>query len=176
MIGNLVLAKRDGDRDYTEGGIKLRKKFTGQKGVVTRESNAHGLCYEVLFEKGTAWFDPDELTDLGKPEVKMQAPEECVAEMMKTAKTRRKPDFTVTNAELSTAWNCDISTDNSEGVVIRWESKSAGFGEITIQKSIEGEMTIDAECMSKDFVKAVFNKLIDQLMPEKKNAQGKETG
>lgn len=69
-----------------------------------------------------------------------------------------KPDFTVTRAVLESAWG---DTDGSRGVMIAWETKSAGFGTVTLHMDKDGTLTCDNEAMSVRFVKEVFAKLID---------------
>jgi len=63
-IGTLVTCIRNGERDYTDEGDILRRKFSGQTGRVEKAHDSHGECYTVKFEKGTATFDPDEMTPL----------------------------------------------------------------------------------------------------------------
>lgn len=39
-----------------------RRGQPNASGVITRHSDSHGLCFEVLHKDGsTAWYDPDEL-------------------------------------------------------------------------------------------------------------------
>ena len=55
---------RSGKNDYTDVAIVERARHNGQVGTIVRHSDSHGLCYEVRFDEGTAWFDPEELTIL----------------------------------------------------------------------------------------------------------------
>lgn len=59
---------RTGEGDYTTEAIVERRNHDGQVGTVIGFSNSHGLCYEVRFEEGTAWFDPQELVVLASME------------------------------------------------------------------------------------------------------------
>lgn len=53
--------RRLGTGDYTDRAIQERAQHDGDVGTVIGHSNSHGLCYEVQFESGTAWFDSEEL-------------------------------------------------------------------------------------------------------------------
>ena len=89
--------------------------------------------------------------------VELQASDQCVTNMAVPG-TGRKPDFTVTAAHLKGCW----SRADSQGFVLGWETKSAGFGELTIY--LEGDtLHCDTEAMGKEFVREVFNKFTDSL-------------
>lgn len=47
------------------------------------------------------------------------------------------------------------------GIVFNWGCKKVGFGQITIVQR-EGKLYIDDECMSKEFIKEMFNYFIDE--------------
>jgi hypothetical protein len=47
------------------------------------------------------------------------------------------------------------------GVIIEWAEEGTGFGQIYIEME-DGELTISAEAMSKDFIKEVLCQLVDQ--------------
>jgi hypothetical protein len=49
----------------------------------------------------------------------------------------------------------------SGGITIQWSS-ATGFGEIIISKDEHGQIIIDSEDMSREFVKAVFMKLAEE--------------
>jgi hypothetical protein len=51
--------------DYTTSRMEERARYDGKIGVIAAHSDRHGLCYEVRFADGTAWFDPEELAVLG---------------------------------------------------------------------------------------------------------------
>jgi hypothetical protein len=51
-----------------------------------------------------------------------------------------------------------------EGMKVQWSSDSLGFGEVTLEK-VGDKITVDTEAMSKDFVKALFDKVVDKLIP-----------
>ena len=57
-----AVCRRTGKGDYTTLAIEERSRHDEQIGVVAKHSDSHGLCYEVAFADGTAWFDPEELT------------------------------------------------------------------------------------------------------------------
>jgi hypothetical protein len=44
---------------------------------------------------------------------------------------------------------------------IYWEDEGGEFGHIYLHSSVGEELQIDSEHMGKDFIKKVFNKLID---------------
>jgi hypothetical protein len=48
-------------RGYTEEAQAKREGYRGETGTIANYSNSHGLCYEVRFRDGIAWFEPDEL-------------------------------------------------------------------------------------------------------------------
>lgn len=47
--------------DYTEEAQTERIKYIDQIGLIIKERNSHGLCYDVKFPDGIATYDPDEL-------------------------------------------------------------------------------------------------------------------
>jgi hypothetical protein len=47
------------------------------------------------------------------------------------------------------------------GFRLHWEEPNFGFGQIDLFYNEELNLTIDSEYMSKEFVKAVLNKLVD---------------
>lgn len=67
-----------------------------------------------------------------------------------------EPDFTIERVELAECWMREYSA----GFVVRWATKSAGFGETTVTVK-DGVIKIHAEDMSREFLKQVFNKLVD---------------
>lgn len=50
----------------------------------------------------------------------------------------------------------------SGGMVIYWEDLNGFFGNVTVTKKTDGSIYIDDEYMSKEFVKAVFDALIEK--------------
>ncbi len=48
-------------------------------------------------------------------------------------------------------------------LTVAWGMKGFGFGEIVLYNK-DGKLCIGAECMSKQFVKKVFARLVDDLM------------
>jgi hypothetical protein len=88
------------------------------------------------------------------------ASDECLTGMAETIKGK-KPDFTITDANLAEVWN-DLERGN-RGFVVEWETKSAGFGTLTIyHDNNDGILHMDAEAMGLDFCKKVLAKLIDK--------------
>ncbi len=69
----------------------------------------------------------------------------------------RKPDFTVTGARLDR-----VQQGPPLGIVIAWETQSAGFGELTIRQYEDGRVALETEGMSADFCKRVLGKLVEQ--------------
>jgi hypothetical protein len=55
----------------------------------------------------------------------------------------------------------DRQKDGVEGMIIQWTG-NMGYGEVTIRKNSSGKIIIDDENMSKEFCKALMNKLIDK--------------
>jgi hypothetical protein len=56
----------------------------------------------------------------------------------------------------------DISMfEKGNGFRLHWEEPNIGFGQIDLFYNEELNFTIDSEYMSKEFVKAVLNKLVD---------------
>jgi hypothetical protein len=83
------------------------------------------------------------------------------------------PDFTITGARVVTFWGAWEREDpdgtirgNKGGIEVSWRTVSAGFGTITVVLNNDGKVEIDSEGMSKDFVKQVFCKLIDEAKSE----------
>lgn len=72
-----------------------------------------------------------------------------------------EPDFTVTHVELTECWFREYSS----GFLIKWGTKSAGFGEMTVTVK-DGIFRIQNEAMSKEFLKQVFAKLVDDAILE----------
>ncbi len=70
------------------------------------------------------------------------------------------PDFTIESVKLF----CTGQNVHSEGAfTVQWESKSAGFGLTTFYVK-GGKIHCDNEAMSRDFLKTVLNKLVDEAI------------
>lgn len=82
-----------------------------------------------------------------------------VLEGMRETMKGKKPDFTVTHTQLESAW----SRGNSKGFMISWGTKSAGFGELAIFQTTEGDLRIDNEAMGPDFCKRVLFHLLNTI-------------
>jgi hypothetical protein len=52
------------------------------------------------------------------------------------------------------------------GFVVSWGMPGTGFGELTFVLGEDGKLILETECMSKDFVKHILNKLIDDATLE----------
>lgn len=88
-------------------------------------------------------------------EVLWAASDAALKGIVETVSTRREPDFTVTAATLKSTGGYPAF------FCIAWETKSAGFGELTFY--LRGnKLIMDSEAMSREFVMAVFAKLVDQ--------------
>ncbi len=79
------------------------------------------------------------------------------------------PDRTLTEVELECCWGPfnDKRTGesvNKGGFSFNWNSKSAGCGRITFYITNEGELRCYNQCMSKDFIKEVFSKFLEQVV------------
>ena len=46
--------------------------------------------------------------------------------------------------------------------IFRWTAKGIGFGEFTIYHGDDGELRIDNEAMSREFIKRMFCQMIDE--------------
>ena len=68
-----------------------------------------------------------------------------------------KLDFTITRVTIGCWGQCDL---NDGGFVLSWGTKSAGFGECTFYLQ-DGKMKCQNECMSKEFVKTLFDFLLE---------------
>jgi len=68
--------------------------------------------------------------------------------------------YVITYAELR-----EIRKDIQPGILINWGCEKIGFGQLCL-KTVDGKLEIDDECMSKEFVKAVFNYIIDEAYQE----------
>lgn len=69
------------------------------------------------------------------------------------------PDFAVTSVKLIGA----IELEDGFAFDLAWTTKSAGFGHTTFYNK-KGKLYCDNETMSKDFVKAVMCKLVDEAV------------
>jgi len=85
----------------------------------------------------------------------MAASDECVQGIVENLDTGGKPDFTVTHATLRES--------SKNFVCVAWETKSAGFGELTFYRE-NGHLMVDLEAMGKDFAKRVLAKLVDEAV------------
>jgi hypothetical protein len=97
-----------------------------------------------------------------KPKVEMLASDECLAGIGESMAGRGKPDFTVTAVEV---------VGLKGGLVLRWETKSAGFGELTISAR-HGELFMDTETMGPAFVKSVLGKVVDDWFAAQQTGPG----
>ena len=64
--------------------------------------------------------------------------------------------YTYTHVSLS-----EIRKQSQPGICFNWGAKGIGFGQITIVTR-DGELCIDDECMSKEFIKEMFGHFIDE--------------
>lgn len=64
LIGQKVFVSYNPDLDgrYMTSARTARHDFTNQIGTVSSYSDSHGLCYEVVFPFGRAWYEPEEIT------------------------------------------------------------------------------------------------------------------
>jgi hypothetical protein len=49
--------------------------------------------------------------------------------------------------------------EGEDGMLIRWSCPGCGFGELTVVKHPNGQIEVDTEAMSSEFVDAVIDKL-----------------
>jgi hypothetical protein len=90
----------------------------------------------------------------------MNCSKECLTSLDNRMKRGGKPDFTVTRATLDSAWSS--KKHGHFGFVVTWETKSAGFGELTICVDKKtGKLQYDSEAMTTRFCKEVLAKLLD---------------
>jgi hypothetical protein len=71
---------------------------------------------------------------------------------------RANPDFTVTEAVLEPF---GPNEHNKGGFIVRWGTKSAGFGEMSVWVKKDGTLRCDNEGMSRKFLKEVLALLVD---------------
>lgn len=91
----------------------------------------------------------------------MMCSPECLKNLEARLQKKGKSDFTVTRATLSEAWSMYKGTPKAcFGFVVAWETKSAGFGELTICVD-KGRLRFDSEAMTRRFCKEVLAALID---------------
>lgn len=56
-----------------------------------------------------------------------------------------------------------FSNDTGMGFVIGWSDETKGFGQITFrQDSNDKQLSIDSECMGREFVKKILCSLVDK--------------
>ena len=55
-----------------------------------------------------------------------------------------------------------INIDNT--FIIQWSEPGTGWGEFTFYKDEDGGIHCDNECMSKEFVKKIMNRFIDEII------------
>lgn len=72
-----------------------------------------------------------------------------------------EPDFTIEN----------VALDEGFAFVLFWQTKSAGFGELSFFKGNDGKPHCDRETMDREFVRAALNKLVDQLVLDNDESQ-----
>lgn len=79
--------------------------------------------------------------------------------------------YEITDARITSVFsNSDVFVDGEgnehperyQGFTVSWGAKDIGFGELTLKQHEDGRVELDTEAMSKDFVKAVFAKLVEQ--------------
>jgi len=51
---------------------------------------------------------------------------------------------------------------HSNYFIVNWSARGLGFGQVTLTTYADGSVHIDDEYMSKEFVKAVFDALIEK--------------
>ena len=49
-------------------------------------------------------------------------------------------------------------------LIIKWGVPGTGWGEFYCKTDQTGKLIIDNECMSKDFIKKIFNRMIDEAI------------
>ena len=86
------------------------------------------------------------------PKVKFAASGDCLARMSERLEADGAPDFTVTSVKLE---------GFDGGFCVRWETESAGFGELTFYHK-DGKLLCDNGCMGRKFVLSVLAELVDQ--------------
>ena len=92
------------------------------------------------------------VSKLGAPGVS----EEKAAESLKSALDPKSKKGDINYAELS-----EIVKVIQPGILINWGCEGVGFGQTCLYTQ-EGRLKIDDECMGKEFVKKLFNHIIDE--------------
>ena len=96
-----------------------------------------------------------------EPTVELLCSDECAKALNETISTGREADLTVSNVAVN--YIGPLVDGCSQGLVLTWETVSGGFGELAIYFNETGEVEIDSERMSGDFVKSVLAKWVDQI-------------
>lgn len=74
----------------------------------------------------------------------------------------KEPDFSLTGVQLETCWERRRARKRQYGFTVDWTTVSAGFGSISVFIDKDGQLRCDNEGMSKEFVKKVLCKLVDE--------------
>jgi len=76
---------------------------------------------------------------------------------------KKEPDWTVTEVKLANCWE-SVNEDNDikGGFDIMWSTVSAGFGHMSFYYKAD-KVVCDSDGRDKEFIKQVFNKLVDDL-------------
>lgn len=69
-------------------------------------------------------------------------------------------DFTITDVKITDVWE-DRASQRS-GFSFFWATESAGFGYLTFIRTGD-EILCDNECMSREFIKTVFDFFVDRV-------------
>jgi hypothetical protein len=98
--------------------------------------------------------------------VELLCSDECARGLNETIATSRETDLTVTSSAVN--YMGPGAAAGTQVLVLTWETVSGGFGELTIYLNDAGEVEIDSERMSKEFVKSVLAKWVDQIAEDGK--------
>lgn len=55
----------------------------------------------------------------------------------------------------------EVIEQSQPGILFNWGAKGVGFGQVALVHH-DGELYIDDECMSKEFIKEMFGHLVDE--------------
>jgi len=92
----------------------------------------------------------------GSPSVPEGKALEALAEVFNEESHEEGDPYEFTYVEMG-----EVRKESQPGIIFNWGCKKIGFGQITIVTHEDG-LYIDDECMSKEFIKEMFNYYIDE--------------
>lgn len=56
----------------------------------------------------------------------------------------------------------------SANMYLNWQMEGFGFGQLSVNQSKDGQITVDSECMGKEYVRKILYALADKIVAEGK--------